>query len=86
MKKRFLILAAIVVGLGLTACSVETSGIEEEADKTEKEMNEAADKSEGDVEAAVPGATYQCPDDCENGPSFDVPGPCGSCGKDLVIL
>jgi hypothetical protein len=86
MKKRFLILAAIVVGLGLTACSVETSGIEEEADKTEKEMNETADKSENDVEAAVPGATYQCPDDCENGPSFAVPRPCGSCGKDLVIL
>ncbi len=86
MKKRFLILATIVVGLGLTACSVETSGIEEAADKMEKEMNDGADELDKEVEVAVPGATYQCPDDCENGPSYDDPGPCTKCGKDMVIL
>ena len=83
MKKRFLILATIVVGLGLTACSVETSGLEEAVDK---EMNEGSDKPEKEVEVAVPGATYQCPDDCENGPSYDKPGPCKKCGKNLEIL
>lgn len=84
MKKRILITATIIVGLGLTACSVDTSGLEEAADKMEKEMNDT-DKPE-EVQQAVPGATYQCPDDCENGPSYDVPGPCTKCGKDLVIL
>ena len=86
MKKRFLMLATIVVGLGLTACSSETSGKEDTADQMEQDASDGSDESENEVEAAVPGATYQCPDDCENGPSFDVPGECASCGKKLVIL
>lgn len=86
MKKRFLILATIVVGLGLAACSTEASDTEDGADKTEMDANEGSEESESAAEVAVPGATYQCPDDCENGPSFDVPGECAKCGKDLVIL
>ena len=79
MKKQILIIATIVVGLGLTACSSETSGLE-------KEVSEKTEKTEKEVEVAVPGATYQCPDDCENGPSYDKPGPCAKCGKDMEIL
>ena len=86
MKKRFLIMATVLVGLGLTACSTESSGLEDASDKMEKEMNEGSDKPEKEVEVAVPGATYQCPDDCENGPSYEKPGPCKKCGKDLEIL
>ena len=81
MKKRVLVLPTIVVGLGLTACSGDADGVEEGADKMDTEMTEEAEE-----EVAVPGATYQCPDDCENGPSYDVSGPCKKCGKDLVIL
>jgi len=84
MKKRILIMATIVVGLGLTACSVDTSGLEDAADDMKIELDESSDKADKDV--AVPGATYQCPDDCENGPSYDVPGPCSSCGKEMEIL
>lgn len=84
MKKRILIMATIVVGLGLTACSVDTSGLEEAADDMKMELDESTDKADSNV--AVPGATYQCPDDCENGPSYDLPGPCTGCGKEMEIL
>ena len=38
MKKRFLIMATLVVGLGLTACSVDTSGLEDAANDLEEQI------------------------------------------------
>ena len=91
MKKRLLIMATIVVGLGLTACSVDTSGLEDAADKMEQDLNEATDKIDAEIEETkVTESTStvmdQCPDDCQNGPAFFKPGPCKSCGKDMVEI
>ena len=86
MKKRFLLMAAIVVGLGLTACSVDAEGLEDELNNLKEGVEQPIDETDPDVEEAVPGATYQCPDDCENGPSYDEPGPCVKCGKKMEIL
>ena len=92
MKKRFLIMATIVVGLGLTACSVDTSGLEDAANDLEEQMDEASDKLDEEMDKAedesevTSTVMYQCPDDCENGPAYFKEGPCKSCGKDMVEI
>lgn len=98
MKKRFLVLATLVVGLGLAACSVDTSGLEDAANDLEQQMEEASDKLDEEmdkvdeeVDKAEDGATtstvmYQCPDDCQNGPAFFKEGPCKGCGKEMVEI
>jgi hypothetical protein len=92
MKKRFLIMATLVVGLGLTACSVDTSGLEDAANDLEEQIEgieESADSLNKEIEeTANSGAslTYQCPVDCDNGPVYDEPGPCVKCGEEMVIL
>lgn len=85
-------MATIVVGLGLTACSVETSGLEEATNDLEEQLDEGVDKMDEEVEEAEAEAEttstimYQCPDDCENGPAYFKEGPCKSCGKDMVEI
>lgn len=92
MKKRFFILAALVVGLGLTACSVDTSGLEDAASDLEEQLDEASDKMDEEMEKAEEEAEatstvmYQCPDDCENGPAYFKEGPCKTCGKEMVEI
>lgn len=75
-------MATIVVGLGFTACSVDTSGLEEATDKLNKDLNEAADEAEA-VKSTL---MYQCPDNCDNGPTYPEEGPCNKCGKDMVEI
>lgn len=92
MRKNLFIIAACVAGLGFTACSVDTSGIEDAADQLEQQLEEATEDIHEDIEEAGetdtvdPSVSYQCPDDCENGPVYDKPGPCKKCGKEMEIL
>lgn len=93
MKKRLLILATIVVGLGLAACSTDSSGLEDAADEMKKELSEGTDKAEETTDAAEKtestpkgDVSYQCPDDCDNGPVYSKPGPCNKCGKEMVLF
>lgn len=92
MKKQFLLVTAIVVGLGLTACSVDTSGLEDAAEDLEEQLDEASDQMDEEMDEAesetesVSTVMYQCPDDCENGPAYFKEGPCKSCGKDMVEI
>ena len=92
MRKRIFMIAAVVASLGFTACSADTSEMEEAADKLEQQLDEATEKMNEEIEEAKDsevmeaGASYQCPDDCENGPVYDNPGPCKKCGKEMVIL
>ena len=92
MKKRLFIMATLVVGLGLTACSVDTSGLEDAANDLEEQLEgieESADSLNMEIEKAAnsdASLTYQCPDDCDNGPVYDEAGPCIKCGKEMVIL
>lgn len=82
-------MATLVVGLGLTACSVDTSGLEELEDKLEEaseEMNEEIDNSQEEAEETMSTVMYQCPDNCENGPAYFDAGPCKSCGKEMVEI
>lgn len=81
-------MATLVVGLGLTACSVDTSGLDDiEKDlkeKVDESMQEAKDKAE--AEAPTSTVMYQCPDDCENGPAYMKAGDCKKCGKEMVEI
>lgn len=89
MKRRILFLAAVVVGMGLAACSADTSEIEKAGDDLKQEVDAGSDQTDEtnrNAQEAIPAATYQCPDDCENGPSYDKPGPCPKCGKEMDIL
>ena len=92
MRKRMFMIAAVVGGLAFTACSVDTSGMEDAANDLEKQLEEASDKMDQEIEEAKDtetieaGASYQCPDDCENGPVYDKPGPCKKCGKEMEVL
>ncbi len=81
-------IAAVVASLGFTACSVDTSGMEEAANDLEKQLEEAKEDIQegGDTDTIDPSVSYQCPDDCENGPVYDKPGPCVKCGKEMEIL
>ncbi|MDG1333939.1 MAG: hypothetical protein P8P74_16500 [Crocinitomicaceae bacterium] len=90
MKKRFSIMATLVVGLGFTSCSVDvdTSGLddlEEQLEKTTDEMEEEMDKAEEETESSS-FDLYQCPTDCENGPAYPNPGPCKTCGEEMVVI
>lgn len=85
MKKRFFIMATLVVGLGLTACSVDTSELEDKANDLEEQLNEASDKMEEESESSS-FDLYQCPTDCENGPAYPNPGPCKTCGEEMVVI
>ena len=78
-------MVALAVGVGFTACSVDSSEMEDAADKMEKELNEKADKMKDDIDAIPKGdVSYQCPDDCDNGPVYSEAGPCNKCGKEMV--
>jgi len=94
MKRRIYLMAALVVGIGLASCSVDTSGLEDVAEDLEDQM-EAADSVDGDVDSLedeeVPaeitsGILYQCPIDCENGPAYPDPGPCKKCGEEMIEI
>lgn len=91
MKKKFLLSAMIAAGLGMTACSVDTSGLEEAANDLEGQLDEASNKMDEEIEKAAEfeptsSVMYQCPDDCENGPAYFKAGPCMSCGKEMVEI
>ena len=91
MKKRILIMATVIVGLGLTACSVDTSGLEDAANDLEQKLEESSDKMDEEIDKAEESETtstvmYQCPDNCENGPAYFKEGPCKTCGKDMVEI
>lgn len=79
-------MATIIVGLGMTACSVDSSELEEAAEKMEKGIDEAADKTDEESEKPQGDISYQCPDDCDNGPVYSEAGPCNKCGKEMVIF
>ena len=85
-------MAAIVVGLGLSACSADTSELEDAANDLEEKMNETADEMDKEIDKAegeketMSNVMYQCPDDCENGPAYFDPGPCKKCGKEMIEI
>lgn len=95
MKKNSLVLAALLAGLALTACSGGASDLEKAADEMKKDMTEAVDeateeaKDEVEAEAETESTSsvmYQCPIDCENGPAYPKAGPCKKCGEEMVEI
>ena len=97
MKKNILVIAALFAGLTFTACSGDASELEKAADEMKKEMTDAVDEATEEAkdevteeaEAAAESESlsdYQCPDDCENGPSYSKAGPCIKCGKEMVKI
>lgn len=86
MKKRILIMATIVVGLGLTACSVDTSGLEDLEKDLKEKVDENVDAAKDEAAETTSTVMYQCPDNCENGPAYFKEGPCKKCGKDMVEI
>lgn len=79
-------MATIVVGLGLTACSVDTSGLEDLEKDLKEQVDESVEEAKDEAAETTSTVMYQCPDNCENGPAYFKEGPCKKCGKDMVEI